>query len=56
MLNQFEITSEATLLEARNNGKKCCKMCRYYKTPGYILNAMQWIKCVNCNPTKPGDS
>ena len=30
-----------------------CKMCESYGRPGWIVNAQQWIRCFDCNPTTP---
>lgn len=27
-----------------------CSMCKYYGRPGWVMNAMQWCHCWNCNP------
>jgi hypothetical protein len=48
MKNKFQWISETEIEKAKMSDKKCCKMCRYDGVPGFIINALQWVRCWGC--------
>ncbi len=52
-----EIAKAGHLLAEENNMDYSkpiaeCKMCEPYGRPGWIVNARQWVRCFDCNPSR----
>jgi hypothetical protein len=44
----FQWISKAEINKAKASGKKCCKTCRPWGVPGFVVNALQWVRCWGC--------
>jgi hypothetical protein len=44
----FAWVSREEIEAAQKKGGECCPTCKPYKTPGFIFNANQWIRCPGC--------
>lgn len=45
---EYQWVSKDQIEAAKISGKKCCKLCRRWGVPGFVLNALQWVHCWGC--------